>query len=253
MRMLGEQVRADLLAFSRRPETLFFTVFLPVIFLVLFEAIFGSQRVTGAGGQSINLSTLQVPAFMVMGVVSASFVALSITVVNRRESGIFKRVRGTPAPAWLLIAGQVVTSLVIAVLMVIVMLLLGRFAYGVSVEAVHLPWLVLGLLAGATVFSCLGMALAALVPSTEAAPPLANVVVLPLYFISGVFVPVSSLPMWLQHVASALPVQPFVEVISWPYDPSPAAPWRALGLLLIWGLVGLIVASRLFRWTPRGG
>ena len=46
MNMLVEQVRADLLAFSRRPETLFFTVFLPVIFLVLFEAIFGGQSVT---------------------------------------------------------------------------------------------------------------------------------------------------------------------------------------------------------------
>ena len=84
MNMLREQVRADLLAFSRRPETLFFTVFLPVIFLVLFEAIFGGQTVTLASGYVVVQSSLQVPAFMVMGVISASFVALAITVVNRR-------------------------------------------------------------------------------------------------------------------------------------------------------------------------
>ena len=144
--MLREQVRADLLAFSRRPETLFFTVFLPVIFLVLFEAIFGGQTVTLASGDVVAQSFLQVPAFMVMGVISASFVALAITVVNRRETGTFKRVRGTPAPAWVLIAGQVVTSLVIAILMVLVMLVLGSFAYGVRVDLDHLPWLVAGVL-----------------------------------------------------------------------------------------------------------
>jgi len=253
MRMLLEQVRADLLAFSRRPETVFFTVFLPVIFLVLFEAIFGGQRVRGGDGLTMQQSTLQVPAFMAMGVISASFVALAITVVNRRESGIYKRVRGTPAPAWLLIAGQIVTSLLIAVLMVVVMLALGRVAYDVHVAPEHLAWLIGAVLIGAAVFSCLGMALAALTPSTEAAPALANVVVLPLYFISGVFVPVQSLPPWLRQVATALPVKPFVEVISWPYDPSPTAPWTALGLLALWGALGLAVAARLFRWTPRRG
>ena len=251
MNMLVEQVRADLLAFSRRPETLFFTVFLPVIFLVLFEAIFGGQSVTLAGGDVIAQSYLQVPAFMVMGVISASFVALSITVVNRRETGIFKRVRGTPAPAWLLIAGQVVTSLVIALLMVIVMLALGSFAYGVRVDIGHLPWLVASVLVGAIAFSCLGMMLAALTPSTEAAPPLANVVVLPLYFISGVFVPIESLPTWLGNIASWLPVAPFVKVATWAYVPATTTPWRALGLLIAWGMLGLIIASWRFRWTPR--
>lgn len=253
MGMLAEQVRADLIAFSRRPETLFFTVFLPVIFLVLFEAIFGDQQVRGAGGMEIPQSTLQVPAFMAMGVISASFVALAITVVNRRETGIFKRVRGTPAPAWVLIAGQVVTSLVIAVLMVVVMLLLGRLAYGVRVDAEHLPWLVLSVLIGAAVFSCLGMALAAITPSSEAAPPLANVVVLPLYFISGVFVPVQALPDWLSRISGFLPVGPFVTVITWPYDAIGDPPWREVAILIAWGVVGLLVAARMFRWTPRRG
>jgi len=252
MGMLAEQVRADMIAFSRRPETLFFTVFLPVIFLVLFEAIFGDQEIGGASG-TIALSTLQVPAFMSMGVISASFVALAITMVNRRETGVFKRVRGTPAPAWILIAGQVVTSLVIGLLMVVVMLLIGRLAYGVRVDPEHLPWLVLAVLIGAAVFSCLGMALAAITPSSEAAPPLANVVVLPLYFISGVFVPVESLPRWLANVAAVLPVRPFVEIVSWPYDPAASAPWGSVLALALWGIAGLVVAARLFRWTPRRG
>ena len=250
--MLAEQVRADLIAFSRRPETLFFTVFLPVIFLVLFEAIFGGQTVSYAGGR-IAQSTLQVPAFMTMGIISASFVALAITVVNRRETGLFKRVRGTPAPAWVLIVGQVMTSLVIAILMVVVMLVLGRLAYGVVVAASDLPWLVLGVLVGAAAFSCLGMMLASLTPSTEAAPPLANVVVLPLYFISGVFVPVASLPDWLGSIAGWLPVAPLVATLTWPYAPDGSAPWRDLALVVAWGLVGLVVAARLFRWVPRRG
>jgi ABC-2 type transport system permease protein len=251
--MLAEQVRTDLIAFSRRPETLFFTVFLPVIFLVLFEAIFGDETVDVSSDYSLVQSTLQVPAFMAMGIVSASFVALAITMVNRRETGVFKRVRGTPAPAWVLILGQVVTALLIGILMVVVMLLIGSVGYGVDVSLQHLPWLIAAVLVGAAVFSCLGMALAAITPSSEAAPPLANVVVLPLYFISGVFVPTAALPDWLKSIASVLPVAPFVDVITWPYDPLAPAPWTSVAILLAWGLLGLVVAARLFRWMPRRG
>jgi ABC-2 type transport system permease protein len=152
-----------------------------------------------------------------------------------------------------LIAGQVVTSLVIALLMVLVMLALGSFAYGVRVELDHLPWLIAVVLIGAIAFSCLGMMLAALTPSTEAAPPLANVVVLPLYFISGVFVPIESLPSWLGNIAEWLPVAPFVKVATWAYVPATTTPWNSLGLLISWGIVGLLIASWRFRWTPRRG
>ncbi len=249
--MLRAQVHADLLAFRRAPSALFFTVGLPVIFLVLFEAIFGDQKVPGAGGGEISLSTLQVPGFMVMGVVSASFVALCITVVNRREAGVFKRVRGTPAPAWVLIAGQVVTTLVIAILMVVIMLLIGRFGYGVQMNTADIPWLVLSVLIGAIAFACLGMATAAFVPSLDAASPIANLIVLPLYFISGVFVPVSELPDWLANIAMYLPIRPFVEMLAYPYDPGTSLPWSSLLVLTAWGVAGLVVAARFFRWTPR--
>jgi ABC-2 type transport system permease protein len=251
--MLVEQVRADLIAFSRRPETLFFTVFLPVIFLVLFEAIFGDQEVDVSSKYSLAQSTLQVPAFMAMGIVSASFVALSITMVNRRETGIFKRVRGTPAPASVLILGQVVTSLLIGIVMVVVMLLIGWLAYGVEVSVAHIPWLIGAVLFGAAVFSCLGIALAAVTPSMESAPALANILVLPLYFVSGVFVPVDALPSWLSGAASVFPIAPFVTMVTWPYDPAAATPWLSVLVLGAWGLLGLIVAARLFRWTPIRG
>lgn len=254
MRMLAEQVRADLIAFGRRPETLFFTVFLPVIFLVLFEAIFGDIEVSAGSDYALTQSTLQVPAFMAMGIVSACFVSLAITMVNRRETGLFKRVRGTPAPAWLLIAGQGVTSLLIGTTMVVVMLLVGRIAYGVEVSVDRVPWLVLSVLIGAAVFSCLGMALASITPSSEAGPPLANLLVLPLYFVSGVFVPVASLPDWLSSAASVFPIAPFVKIITWPYDPAePDIPWTSVLLLVAWGVLGLIVAARFFRWLPRRG
>ena len=123
----------------------------------------------------------------------------------------------------------------------------------VVVAASDLPWLVLGVLVGAAAFSCLGMMLASLTPSTEAAPPLANVVVLPLYFISGVFVPVASLPDWLGSIAGWLPVAPLVATLTWPYAPDGSAPWRDLALVVAWGLVGLVIAARLFRWMPRRG
>ena len=166
---------------------------------------------------------------------------------------MFKRVRGTPAPARVLIAGQVVATMVVAILMVVLMILLGEFAYDVALQWDHLWWLVLGVLVGAVAFSALGMALAAFVPSLDAAAPIANLIVLPLYFISGVFVPINEIPTWLADIAKYLPIRPFVEVLSYPYDPGTSLPWAAMATLVAWGVVGLVVAARFFRWTPRGG
>ncbi|MFM9123913.1 MAG: ABC transporter permease [Actinomycetota bacterium] len=66
------------------------------------------------------------------------------------------------------------------------------------------------------------MALASITPSSEAGPPLANLLVLPLYFVSGVFVPVASLPDWLSSAASVFPIAPFVKIIS------DVTPWPAI-------------------------
>ncbi len=99
-----------------------------------------------------------------------------------------------------------------------------------------------------------GFAAAALVPSENAAPPVANAIVLPLEFISGVFVPSEQIPEWMDAIASVFPVKPLFDAILTAFDPSTTGTgvaWGDLAVLAAWGGVGVLLALKLFRWSPQ--
>ena len=107
---------------------------------------------------------------------------------------------------------------------------------------------------GAFAFCALGIAYSRAIPSEDAAPAMTNAVVLPLYFISGVFVPASQLPDGLVAFADLLPVKPFVDALIVAFDPRTTGAGIAAGDLAVvaaWGAAGLIFATRFFAWTPR--
>jgi ABC-2 type transport system permease protein len=247
------QLRADLKVFVRNPAALFFTAILPVIFLTLFVSIFGNNRAGGEFGD-IKTSTLQVPAFIALAVVSASFVGLVMGLVSLREDGVLKRVRGTPAPPWIVFAGRIGTAFVSATIVTVILCALGAVAFGVTIPTTTLPGLVLTLLVGSASFCALGIAYTRLVGSEDAGPAMTNAIVLPLYFISGVFVPKTDLPKGLLHVAGVLPVKPFVDALTVAFDPRTTGAGIAggdLAVIAAWGVAGLLIATRCFRWTPR--
>ena len=252
MSMLRVQLRSDLKVFVRNPAAIFFTAILPVIFLCLFVSIFGNERDESYG--NIRVATLQVPAFIALAVISASFVGLAIGLVTVRENGVLKRIRGTPAPSWIVFAGRIGTAIVMATIVSVVLMTIGAIAFGVDVPTSTMPGLVLAIVVGAFAFCALGIAYTSAIRGEDAAPAMTNVVVLPLYFISGVFVPVSQLPDGLVRVADALPVKPFVDALTVPFDPATTGAGVAgydLLVLAAWGLAGLIFALRYFAWTPR--
>jgi ABC-2 type transport system permease protein len=78
---------------------------------------------------------------------------------------------------------------------------------------------------------------------------------LPLYFISGVFIPVSQLPHWLVDVAGVFPVRHLAAALLTAYNPhTPGAGFSGTDLLIVaaWGVGGLALALRRFSWLPRG-
>lgn len=248
------QFRFDQRVFWRSPASVFFTVMLPLIFLFIFASIFGNETIGGRGG--LEVKTYYVPGIITLAVVSATLVSLAIGLVEARESGRLKRVRGTPLPAWAFVAGRVGNALVVSVLMVILVTAIGRVFYGVAIPGETIPALLLTLAVGAFTFSCLGFALTALIPSEEAAPPITNITVLPLYFVSGVFIPETEIPDGVLHVADLFPIRHFFEAFLAAYDPATTGAgfeWGSLAVVAGWGLAGLAIAIRTFRWSPRRG
>ena len=246
------QFRYDQKTFWRNPASIFFTVLLPLIFLVIFSTIFGNDEIEELGG--IKTTTYYVPAIITLAVVSATTQSLAIRLTVDRENGILKRVRGTPLPASVFIAGRIGNAIVVSVLGLLVVAAIGRIAYGVEIPWERLPAVLVTLAVGAAAFCCLGVALTAAIPSEDAAAPVANAVLLPLYFLSGVFIPESEIPDGVLHVADAFPIRHFFEAFfeAWnPLTQGAGFEWGHLAIVAAWGLAGLAIALRTFRWTPR--
>lgn len=246
------QFRYDVRVFWRSPASVFFTVMLPLLFLVLFNGLFGDSRIDELG---LQVSTYYVPGIITLAIVSATTQSLAMNLTADREGGRLKRVRATPLPTWAFVAGRVGNSLVTCILMVALVTLIGRVFYDVAVPGHTIPALLVTLVVGAFSFSCLGFALTALIPSEEAAAPIANFALLPLYFLSGVFVPETEIPDGVLRVADLFPVRHFFEAMLTAFDPATTGPgfeWGNLAIVALWGVAGLVVAARWFSWAPRG-
>jgi len=245
------QFRYDQRIFWRNPASVGFTVLFPVMFLVIFELFFGSDKLEGL---DVASNTYYVPAIITLAVVSATFQNLAMSVTIDREDGLLKRARGTPLPSSVFIAGRVGNSVVVAVIMLALVAALGRIAYGVEVPWERFPAVLITLALGAATFSCLGLALTAAIPSQASAAPITNLVIFPLYFLSGVLVPESEIPDGVLQVADAFPIRHFFEAFFTAWDPATVGAgfeWGHLAVVGAWGLAGLAIAIRTFRWTPR--
>ena len=113
------QVRYVNKAFWRNPESAFFTFAFPLMFLVIFTALLGHSTVH-LGTKIINTSTYYVAAMASFAVISACFTNIAISVSFQRDSGVLKRINGTPLPSTVYVAARIVHALLIAVLLVII-------------------------------------------------------------------------------------------------------------------------------------
>lgn len=250
------QFHYDLLAFFRNGQSRFFTLALPVLFLIIFGSVFGgSAHSVKVSGGSIPTSAYYVPGIITLGIIAAAFVNLVISVTAQREAGVLKRRRATPVPATAIIAGRSLTAVVVALFTTVVLLVLGWIFFKAHVPARHAPALVVTVIVGTLAFCCMGYALASVIRNEDAAQPITQAVMLPLYFISGVFVAVTVLPHWLVDVADVFPVRHLAAALLAAYNPHTTSAGFAPGDLLIvaaWGLAGLVIALRRFSWLPLG-
>jgi ABC-2 type transport system permease protein len=246
------QFRFDQRVFWRSPASVFFTVMLPLIFLFIFTGLFGDETIEEYGG--IKVSTYYVPGIITLAVVSATLQSLAINLTEARESGRLKRIRATPLPPWAFVAGRVGNAFLTSLIMTVLVTLIGHLLYDVPIPTETIPSLALTLVVGAFCFSSLGFALTAVIPSQDAGPPITNVTLLPLYFLSGVFIPDNQIPDGVLAVADVFPVRHFFLSFFEGFDPATIGAgfaWGHLAILALWGAAGLLLASRYFRWAPR--
>ncbi len=250
LQRLRHQVGFDLLIFRRNPAATFFTVVLPLIFLVLFTSIFGNAELDNGA----KVATFYVPGILALAIISATAVNLAMSMTARRERGVLKRVRGTPIAPWVFVAAQALAGFVISVVMTVLVTAIGWLVFGVSLDAAGVPALVVSVLVGAVSFAALGLALTTIIPSEDAAPAITNALMLPLYFISDIFIAGDGVPEWIETVGNLFPIRHLSHALQESYDPfltSTPWPWDHWLVIAAWGVFGGVIAITRFRWTPR--
>lgn len=250
--LLGIQVRAQFTVLRRIPVALFFTIVLPLIMLVLFNALFGDVEVDTTTG-SWPIQQFYVASLAALTVVSGTFTNLVNMIPYRRQDGIMKRWRGSPLPRWVYLGGFVGSGVILAFGSAIVMVLLGVVAYGTEVDPAKLPAAIVTFLVGAAAFSALGVAVAGLVRNPDAAPAVANAIVLPLSFVSEIFVPIADPPPLVDLIGGIFPLRPFAVSLQAAFNPAvdpPAFQWGHLAVVAAWGVIGVVLAATTFKWEP---
>ena len=250
MSLVRTQIRYTNKAFWRNPASAFFTFAFPLLFLVIFTTLVGNNDVE-VGGEIIKTSTYYVFSMAAFGLISACYTNIAISVVFAREEGVLNRVRGTPMPARSYLAARVSHEALVGFLLVAITAVFGIVVYDASFPTgVDLLYFVISLVVGAGCFASIGLAISGVVPNADAGPPIINAVMLPLLFLSGVFIAIGpDAPSWVLWVGRIFPVRHLVEAMQLSYLGLPFH-WSDIAVMAVWTVGAIVVATRTFRWEP---
>lgn len=244
------QFRFENKAFWRNPASAFFTFAFPLMFFVIFNTLFSSK--VELNGHEVNSNYFYVPAIAAFSIITATYTNIAMSISFARDEGVLKRIRGTPLPPLGYLFSRMLHALFVAFILMLIIVGAGTFLYGVDLPTETLPAFLLIVLVGGASFCALGLAMTSVIPNADAAPPVVNFSILPLLFVSGIFIPLDGAPDWLITVAKIFPVYHFAQALQAAFDPfDPHFEGGDLVMVALWGLAGLILAIRFFSWEPR--
>lgn len=242
---LARLTRAELKLFLRERIGPVWGVGFPVLLLVIFGAIPSFKKVLpGSGG----LTTLDVyvPILILLSLALLAMVVLPFGMATRREQGVLRRLRTTPAGPARVLGALLIVNVAMVVVTLLVVLVVARVAYGVPFPQAWGAWIVAACFALAALLG-IGLLIAAIGPTGRSTAAIGNVAFYPMMFFSGLWLPIPSMPAALQHVSHAMPLGAAWEAFQqadlghWP-------PYLPLVTMAAWAVAAAALAVRFFRW-----
>jgi ABC-2 type transport system permease protein len=243
------ELKTEQLLFWRNREAAFFTFFLPVIFFLIFGAVYGKDFIKK---EHVKASDFLEAGMIGYGVAATCFAGLGISLVVRRESGVLKRIRATPLPPATYILGVLGSTFVVFLIEAVLIIAIGRLLFSVAVPNALLSLLFV-LALGALTFAAMGLGITGLVRSAEGSSAVINAVYLPMAIISGTFFTPKTYPGFLKAIANVLPLTHYTKLTRdvMLHNQHFWSDGSAIAVVALWGAVGAIGAMRGFRWQPR--
>jgi ABC-2 type transport system permease protein len=248
MKLYAHQLKWEQLTFWRSRESAVFVFLFPLLLFALLTAVYTGHIYGHPASWALLAGMLG------YGAANTAFAGLALIVVARRELGILKRIRATPLPPPTYLIAVLTSIMIVFALQAASLFVLGRVLKSTPWPH-HLLSLVLALALGAGAFAGLGLALTGFIRSLEGSSAVVNVLVLPMAFLSGSFGPTRHYPKALRVLGDVLPLKYLLDAVNGIYLHGQEL-WdkpTAVAVLAGWGLFGIVVAIRRFRWEPREG
>ncbi|MHB1170950.1 MAG: ABC transporter permease [Lacisediminihabitans sp.] len=255
----------ELKIYFRQGDSVFFTFLFPILMLSIFAVAFSTSGKIGVhpdGSGGISWAAFYLPGMLAAGMLLSGVQNLGVDIAGEKSDGTLKRLGGSPLPVFSYFIGKIGMVLTSAILQAILLLLVARFAFDVSLPTEPGKWLTFAwvFLLGVITSCVLGIALSALPRTGKSATAVVIPIVLVLQFISGVYLNFSQLPAWLQNFASLFPLKWMAQGMRSAFLPEsfataePSGGWD-LGwvavVMGIWFVVGLLLCRVTFRWIRK--
>jgi ABC-2 type transport system permease protein len=216
--------------------------------------ITGTQRLFELDLQPVRSKSLRYVDFLMPGIIAMSLMQMGMfsivfVIVQYKQRGIIRRLEATPLKPSDILFAQVVTRMIVAILVTLVLIGIGVIFFNVTLVG-NLGLLLALSLAGAAVFLTMGFAIAGVAKTEEAAAPIANIVVLPQMFLSGIFFSRDVVPGAIQRITDFMPLTYLADslrMVSVQGD-GLSDIWPQILGLGVWMLIMGALASRLFKW-----
>jgi ABC-type transport system involved in cytochrome c biogenesis permease component len=238
--VLAGQIRYALTTQRKDPLAVFFAVVFPVLLLMLFPAVFGDARTHG-----MSLAQYLLPGMAAYAIPMAGYVNMPEDVVQARGKGVLKRLQGTPLPWRWYVAGRVCSVLVVSAVSTALLAAVAALLLDVRLDPGRLPALAVGVLMGVLCFAALGLAMVALFRSANSLVAVTLGTLLPLSFVSGVFVVGDRpLPGWLSGIGAVFPLKHLMQVLLAATGPAvhgSGLAWGHLAVIAVWTVGALLV------------
>ncbi|MCI0391610.1 MAG: ABC transporter permease [Acidobacteria bacterium] len=204
------------------------------------------QNFTEPGARYIDFL---IPGLIGLNLMGSGMWGLGFAIVQARKQRLLKRLAATPMRRWHFLLSFMLSRLAFLGLEVAAILAFAYFVFNVKVHGSLLNVTLVALL-GSMTFAGIGLLVAARTQTIEGASGLMNLVMLPMWLLSGSFFSATRFPEFLQPLIKALPLTALNDSLRAVMNDGAGLSVIAISLviLLVWGLVSFIVALRIFRW-----
>lgn len=255
MRAFTSQLRAELRLFLRDKGVVAWSLIFPVLMMAFFGYLNRGGQVPvlskGEGGE-VSYASFLIAGGVGMVVSSAAFESLGIAFARQRDTGILKRLGGTPLRPWALVGAKVLSAGVVILAQTLILIAVNVLLFDAEIGGSPF-WVLVVLLVGVFSFATMGLALAGLSRNTDVAGAAAHAISLPMQFLCGTLFPLEGMPPLLRSIAHVLPLTYFVNAMRGAMLAGGGPLEYARDWLILLGClaVAFVIVVRTFRWEAR--